>query len=49
MHEMEQALEDPTKLDRIRFLSGADPTPAELQGNLEEVRVASEHWPDWLA
>ena len=37
MHEMEQQLEDPTQLERIRFLAGEDPTPAQLQGKLEQV------------
>ena len=45
MHEMEQQLEDPTKLDRIRFLSGTDPNPSDLQDKLEKVSAALIHQP----
>ena len=43
MHEMEQQLEDPTQLERIRFLAGEDPTPAQLQGKLEQVLAIIKH------
>ena len=37
MHAMEDRLEDPTQTDRVRFLEGDDPSPTQLQEQLETV------------
>lgn len=39
MLELEKDLENPYDENRVRFLSGIDPSPMEIQHKVEEVRI----------